>query len=205
MLVKEVRKITDRKVKVFLEDGASFVLYGAEAGKLGIHPGEDLPGETISRIREEILKKRSRLRCLNLLKASDRTQQQLRERLIRDGYPEDIISQALEYVASFHYTDDRRYAENYIRQMSGRKSTRQIEFELMKKGVDRETVRAALSAREEDEEDAEKEAVLALARKRGYNAETASREETARFFRYLAGKGFGYDLIQRVFSSGDQS
>ena len=196
MLVTEVKKFSDRKCRIFLEDGSSFVLYRAEAGKLGIHEQEDLSEETVLHIREDILKKRACLRCMNLLKDSDRTVKQLRERLERDAYPEDTIRHALDYVASFHYTDDQRYAQNYIRQMSGRKSRKQIEFELLKKGVDRETVRAALSEENEAGSSSETDAILALARKRGYDPETASREETAKLLRYLLGKGFGYESIR---------
>ena len=204
MLVTEVRKITDRKYRIRLEDGVSFVLYAAEVRKYRIRQQEDLAEETIRQIMEEVLKKRACLRCLNLLKTSDRTVQQLTGRLRLDGYPEEVIRCALDYVASFHYTDDRRYAQNYVRMMSARKSRRQIETELIGKGVDHEVVRAALceaDAEAEEEGGLEKEAILALARKRGYDPGKADRDETARFYRYLMGKGFGYESVRSAFSS----
>ena len=205
MLVTEVKKITDRKCRIRLEDGGSFVLYLAEVRKYRIQPQEDLPEETIRQITEEVLKKRACLRCLNLLKTSDRTVQQLTGRLRLDGYPEEVIRSALDYVASYHYTDDSRYAQNYVRMMSARKSRRQIEAELLGKGVDHEVVRAALCEADAEASDAgglEKEAILALARKRGYDPATAGRDETARFYRYLTGKGFGYETIRSVLSAG---
>ena len=196
MLVTDVKKITDRRNRICLEDGTSFVLYAAETRKLRIREQEDLPEEALRRIMEEILKKRACLRCMNLLMSRDRTVQQLRHRLMMDGYPEEIITGALEYVASYHYTDDSRFAQNYIRQMSGRKSRKQIEFELLKKGVDRDTVRTAFL--EEEDPNREEEAVLALARRRGYDPDTADEKESARFYRYLMGKGFGYEVIRRA-------
>ena len=57
MLVKEVRKINDRKRKVLFEDGFSFVLYSAEIHRFQIRSGEDVPEEVIRQICEEILKK----------------------------------------------------------------------------------------------------------------------------------------------------
>lgn len=198
MLVKEVRKINDRKRKVLFEDGFSFVLYSAEIHRFQIRSGEDVPEEVIRQICEEILKKRSRLRCLNLLKTSDRTVSWLKERLMRDGYPEEITQQALDYAASFHYTDDLRYTRNYIRQCAGRKSIKQIEYELINKGVDRETVRAALLEAREQDSDFEAEAIRALARKRGFDPEQAGREEYAKFVRHLSAKGFGMETIRRV-------
>lgn len=206
MLVTEVRKITDRRKKILLEDGTSFVLYNSEVRQFGIHENEELPDEMIRRIMEEILKKRACLRCMNLLKTQDRTVQQLRQRLLNDGYPDEIITRALEYVASYHYTDDMRFARNYFRQMSGRKSRRQIEFELLKKGVDRETVRAALCEAEEESgsgTNKEKEAILAIARKRNYDPETAGSKEAARLLRYLLNKGFAYESIREAIHFSD--
>ncbi len=205
MLVREVRKKTDKKMQILLEDGTDFVLYAGEVRRFGIRSGEELSDETYQQILEEILTKRSRLRCMNLLKTSDRTVGQLRDTLIRDGYPEAIIDQALNYVASYHYTDDARYAQNYIRQMSGRKSRKQIEFELMKKGVDRDTVRAALSVEPEDgsAEDPDVPAILNLARKRRFDPDTADKAESEKFIRYLLSKGFSFSSIRMAFSSAN--
>ena len=52
MLVKEVRKINDRKRKVLFEDGFSFVLYSAEIHRFQIRSGEDVPEEVIRQICE---------------------------------------------------------------------------------------------------------------------------------------------------------
>ena len=45
MLVTEVRKITDRKYRIRLEDGVSFVLYASEVRKYRIRQQEDLAKE----------------------------------------------------------------------------------------------------------------------------------------------------------------
>ena len=75
------------------------------------------------------------------------------------------------------------------------------EYELLKKGVDRETVRAALSEEGDPEHKTEEEAIRTLARKRGYEPDHATLEEKARFYRYLSGKGFGYESIRSVLES----
>ncbi len=202
MLIQEVAKKTDKKVRILLEDGTSFILYASEARKYGIREEEDLSDETIREIMDEVLTRRSRLRCMNLLKSSDRTVDQLRSTLVRDGYPEEIIDQALNYVASYHYTDDVRYARNFIRQMSGKRSRKQIEFDLMKRGVDRDTVRAALSEADEEspEEDPDIPAILAFARKRGFHPGTADQAQSEKMVRYLLGKGFSFSSIRSAFS-----
>ncbi|MCP6059851.1 hypothetical protein NL388_31820, partial [Klebsiella pneumoniae] len=63
---------------------------------------------------EEILPKRAKIRAMHLLQKREYTVAQLKEKLEKGCYPERIIEDALDYVASFHYTDDLRFALQYI-------------------------------------------------------------------------------------------
>ena len=206
MIAAEILRVTDRKRKIVLEDGSSFVLYAGELKKYHIREGEEIPEEVLAEIHDDVLVRRAKLRCMNLLKTSDRTVRQLRDRLRHDGYPEEIAEKALEYVASYHYTDDRRYAENFIRQQSGRKSRKVIILELEKRGVDSDVIREAYSAvgQENQEgdpflgESADLEAIRKLVQKRGYDAAHASWEEQQKLTGYLMRKGFEAADIRRV-------
>ena len=206
MIAAEILRVTDRKRKIVLEDGSSFVLYAGELRKYHIREGEEIPEEVLAEIHDDVLVRRAKLRCMNLLKTSDRTVHQLRDRLRHDGYPEEIAEKALEYVASYHYTDDRRYAENFIRQQSGRKSRKVIILELEKRGVDSDVIREAYSAvgQENQEgdpflgESADLEAIRKLVQKRGYDAVHASWEEQQKLTGCLMRKGFEAADIRRV-------
>ena len=206
MIAAEILRVTDRKRKIVLEDGSSFVLYAGELRKYHIREGEEIPEEVLAEIHDDVLVRRAKLRCMNLLKTSDRTVRQLRDRLRHDGYPEEIAEKALEYVASYHYTDDRRYAENFIRQQSGRKSRKVIILELEKRGVDSDVIREAYSAvgQENQEgdpflgESADLEAIRKLVQKRGYDAVHASWEEQQKLTGCLMRKGFEAADIRRV-------
>ena len=63
---------------------------------------------------QEVLPKRAKLRAMNLLQGREYTTSQLRTKLQQGYYPPEIIEQAIEYVAGFHYIDDLRYAVDYI-------------------------------------------------------------------------------------------
>ena len=52
--------------------------------------------------------------AMNLLTARDYTEKQLRDKLNKREYSSDEIQAAIDYVKSFHYVDDIRYAENYL-------------------------------------------------------------------------------------------
>ena len=55
---------------------------------------------------QEVLPKRAKLRAMNLLQGREYTTSQLRTKLQQGYYPPEIIEQAIEYEAGFHYKDD---------------------------------------------------------------------------------------------------
>lgn len=207
MRVERLQKITDRRYKVILEDGMSFPLYAGEVKKYHVADGEEIEDSVLREIMDDVLTRRAKLRCMNLLKSMDRTEGQLRSRLSQDGYPDMIADRAIEYVSSFHYIDDDRYALNYVRQMSGRRSRRQIESDLMKKGLDRDQIRTAFEelAQErmpgEEMEDPDVAAIRSIAGKRGFDPETADGETSWKFVRYLLRRGFGYSSVRQALGS----
>ena len=204
MRVTRLQKITDRRYKVFLEDGMSFPLYLGEVRKYHIAPDEEIADDILRELLDDVLTKRAKLRCMNLLKTMDRTEGQLRGRLSQDGYPDMIADRAIEYVSSYRYIDDSRYTLNYVRQMSGRRSRRQIESDLMNRGIDREQIRTAFAelAQErmpgEDADDPDITAIRALARKRGFDPRNADRETSEKFIRYLFRRGFDYSSVRQA-------
>ena len=85
-------------------------------------------------IQQEIIKK-AEAKALAILNYMDRTEFQLREKLKEGEFPPFAIEEAVEYVRSFHYIDDERYAENFIRRRKEEKSLFELRMELKKRGV----------------------------------------------------------------------
>ena len=75
----------------------------------------------------------------------DRTESQLCEKLRQNGYPEECVAAAVEYVKQYHYIDDLRYAKQYIRYHQQKKSSQRLKMDLMKKRVGREQIEQALA------------------------------------------------------------
>ena len=68
MLVTEIAEITKSKVKICIDYQISFALYKGELRKYGIKKEEELSEEIYNMILKEVLPKRAKLRCMNLLK-----------------------------------------------------------------------------------------------------------------------------------------
>ena len=194
MIVKAVVPVDKRKCKVFLEGDFAFVLYKSEAARLHIEEGNDLPAKTYEMIEEEILLKRARDRALYLLQSQGRTQAEMIKKLKDDGYSQSVTERVLSFLQEYHFIDDNAYTENYIHVNKGRKSKRQITYELQQKGVDRDQIRQMLEENPVDEE----ETVRALLKKKTGGRIPEDKKEIQKLAAFLGRKGFSFEVISRV-------
>lgn len=136
MLVKQIIKCGKSRSIVKLESGLSFPLYSSELEKFDTKEGEDLSDGSLETIMTQILPSRCIKRAMNLLQKKSFAEGELVRKLTDGGYPEEVTAKALEYVRSYGYIDDVRYASDYIRYHSSQgRGRNRIRAELMQKGI----------------------------------------------------------------------
>lgn len=197
MTVMEIVPFGKQKSKVILDEGFTLVLYKGELGKYRIRQGEELREETYKEILTEVLMKRARERVIYLLKASDKTEQELRQKLKEGYYPQEAIDYAIGFLKEYRYIDDERYGERYVEFHSERKSRRQIQYELQKKGLDKEVISDILEEHPIDEE----AQVLAYLEKKRKNISELDQKERSKIMAALGRKGFSFEVVNRVLGS----
>lgn len=203
MRITRIEELTKSRSKVYIDQEFAFVLYKGELRLNHIREGAELSEETYHTIMEEILPRRAKLRAMNLLKSREYTVAQLRRKLEQGQYPGQIIEKALDYVASFHYTDDLRYAVDYIVCHEESRSLRRIEQDLQGKGISKEIIRAAWEAWQEQGGGQDEEKMIrTLLKKRGFDSEIADYTERQRQAAFLMRKGFSGEIIRHVLFSG---
>lgn len=202
MTVTGIIELSKTRCKVEIDDQFAFVLYKGELSLYHIREGHDIPEDDYHIIMEEMLPKRARLRAMNLLKTKEYTTHQLREKLKQGLYPEQIVEDALTYVASFRYIDDLRYALDYITSHEDVRSQRRIEQDLLQKGIEHDTIRQAWYQWEANggKQD-ELLMIQTLLDKKHYNAATADYKEKQRIYAFLLRKGFTSSTISRALST----
>lgn len=196
MQIIRIAELDKKRIKVVLEDRTYFPLYKAEQRRYDLTEGEEISREQFQEIRDEILIKRARKRTMHLLERMDRTEAQLRDKLRQGYYPEDVIEDAIAYVKSYHYVDDLRYAQNYVRSRKEQKSQRKLQMELLAKGVSKQKIQQALE--EEYQQENERELILRWIEKKQYCAQEADLKEKRRMYQFLLRKGFQSDDILHV-------
>ena len=196
MQIIRISELDKKRVKIVLEDGTCFLLYKAAQRRYDLTEGEELLEQQFLQIREEILIRRARKRAMHLLERMDRTEAQLREKLRLGYYPEDVIEDAVAYVKSYHYVDDLRYAQNYVRARKEQKSQKKLQMELLAKGVPKQMAQQALE--EEYQQENERQLILKWIEKKQYCAQEADMKEKRRMYQFLLRKGFQPDDILHV-------
>ena len=199
MKITGIEELTKSRYRIYIDEEFAFVLYKGELRLYKIAVDEELGEADYREIMKVLLPKRAKLRAMNLLTAKEYTVKQLRDKLKEGGYPEPIIEEALDYVASYHYTDDLRYAVGYITDHESTRSRRRIEQDLIGKGIDSATLeRAWLQWEEQGGEQDETAMIQALLEKKHYDPETADDKEKQRMYGFLMRKGFSGEAVRKA-------
>ncbi len=204
MKINEIEEFSKTKCKLIFEDLSTIVLYKKDLKRYSLSEGAELSNTQLKLLMEEILPYRAKSRCMKLLQSKDYTEAEIRNKLRGDGYPETVIEIAVEYLYSFHYLDDARYAEAYYRSRCVRKSKKQIIIELQQKGINKELIvdtleRVCSDSPEEDE----LQCILKLLVKKKYNDGEADIKEREKVKAYLFRKGFQIDNINTCMRNFD--
>ena len=197
MTVTAIREIAKSRVLVSVDETFAFVLYKGELRSYGLKEGQEITEEAYRDIMENLLPRRAKLRAMNLLKNRSYTEKQLYDKLKAGDYPEEIIEQALDYVRSYHYIDDRQYAEDYIEYHKESRSRSRILRDLVQKGISIELAGEVYEEKAgEDRTELEKEQILNLMYKKNFIPNEATFEEKQKFSALLYRKGFQVDTIR---------
>lgn len=191
------------RVAVYLNDRFAFVLYKGELSQYGLDTGSLVDDELYERILNETLIPRAKKRGMNLLMKMDRTESDIRRKLSEGGYPDEAVDAATEYLRSFKYIDDSRYAGEYIRCNSASKSRKQIIMKLSEKGIAKDVIEEAFAAYEEEFGESASDTQNALIRKLimkrcPLGVEDIDYETKQKLFAYMYGKGFSVSDVEHV-------
>lgn len=193
-----ITKLSMGRCQVEVDGELRFALYAGELRAYGMEEGAEISGEALDEMFSDVLTKRAKSRCMNLLKSRPYTEHQLREKLRQGLYPETVADAALEYVKSFRYIDDRRYVKDYIAYYGESRSRGRITQDLLRKGIAKELVDEA--CREDPAEELPDETVLMerWLQKKHYDREHADYRERQKMGAFLYRKGFSPDQIEGV-------
>lgn len=142
-------------------------------------------------MQDELLE--AKKKAMSLLEYADRTEWQLRDKLMAKGFDEEAVDGAVEYVKSFHYIDDLRYAIHFVETHHEQRSIMRLRQDLSQRHVPDEYIDIALEGLEEGDSAALQAAVRKLTKGRT----DFSYEERQKIAGKLYRKGFRANDIKR--------
>lgn len=196
--ILQVEALGKGKCRVTFENGTVCLMYKSEMRSFSITEGAYITEEDFEKLLSEVIGKRAKKRAMYLLEQMDRTEKQLREKLLSNEYPPCCIENAIDYVKSFHYLDDYRYACNMIRYSGERMSRGQLRQKLLSKGVQRDLIEAAM---EEEYRADEMNQIQKLLIKRKYDPEQNDQKEMQKTYQFLLRRGFKSSDILKAMKS----
>lgn len=176
-----------RKLKrIYIDEEYKFSLYEKEIYIYQLKLGKEITHEVYLQIMEDTIYKRGKRKALNLLKRMDYTEGELRSKLKKSEFTQDMIDRVIAYIHSYHYLDDERYANRYIVNKTSNKSIRQIKMELLNKGIDKELIEEQLEKNCTSDEAAIQQAIS----KKTKDITALTLKEKQKIAAYLYRKGF---------------
>ncbi len=152
-------------------------------------------GQDISEERRRRKNRPVRDFALSLLERSDKTAQEMRQKLREREYQQEEIEETLAFLEEYHYVDDEEYVRRYIRSYGARKSVLRIRTELEKRGISRERIDAGLEEIPVDEE----AQIADWIRKKGYDTDQGLEpHEYRKLAAALGRRGYSFDMINKV-------
>ncbi len=202
MLVTDVVELDKKRSKVFLDGEFAFVLYKGELRDYKIKVGSDLTQNAYEEITGTVLSKRVKLRAMNLLQKKDYTEKQLRDKLSEGLYSQELMDEAIDYVKSFKYIDDDRFARDYITYHMSMRSKNRIIQDLVQKGIKKDYLMPIIEEIYEESgvnngEDVELEQIRKLLEKKHYDKDMEFKEKQ-KIMAFLMRRGYSMDKIKHA-------
>ncbi|WP_456428377.1 RecX family transcriptional regulator [Rhodocaloribacter sp.] len=193
------KKDPDR-VSVFLDGAFAFGVHVDVALAFGLAPGRALTEAECEEILAADAVFRAKSAAFHYLAYRARTEREVRRKLSGKGFEEGVIDEVVGRLHTLGYLDDEAYARTYVRaRFAGRGyGPQRIRAELLRRGVDRAHIDAALDELL-DEDD-----VVARARRHAAKrwprlaAEPDPRKRRKKLTDFLVRRGFSFDVVRRV-------
>lgn len=198
MYISKIEKDNKKRYRIYGEESFLFTLYAGELKRYNISEGMNIDNNIIDYIFTDVIHKRAKSRALFLLDRKPYSENMMRRKLLSNGYPDSIVDDVVSFLVRYNYLNDYEYTLMYIRSCSGKKSKKQIIYNLMNKGIDKEIIINAMD--DENLAFSENNCLEKQFRKYVLDKDISDPKVKQKVFRHFYGKGFSIDSINRLLS-----
>lgn len=190
----KTRRHLGERVNVFVGEKFSFAIDANLAARRGLCAGRTLDNQELSALLQEDGDAKAYARALHFLGYRPRSAGEIRVRLKRDDWPEEVIERVIERLQREKLLNDAHFAALWVenRTLSRPRGARMLKQELRQKGVDKEDIEAALP----DDEIELENAIEALRPKLRLWEKLETRERERKMIEFLQRRGFNFSVAR---------
>lgn len=184
------------RCNIFIDGEYSFSVSTETVYKFYLKTGKEISEEEITAIKEDGERTSVLNRATEYLSKAYKTRKQVKDYLLKKGYSDDAVYYAVSRLTETGYINDSEYARRYFETASKNQGKKLSAYKLMAKGVRKDVIDEAY----EKAAVPSKENAAAVAEKYMRNKEI-NKENLAKTYRYLIGRGFSYDEASEAISA----
>ncbi|NLC68637.1 MAG: regulatory protein RecX [Clostridiaceae bacterium] len=182
--------------RIQVDDSYSFSVSEDDYFKFSLYEKEELTEEEISNIKNAADFMQAKSRAWKFISFKFRTEKEVRLKLEKEGFNEDIIQNVLDELKADGYINDRLYVRKYLhdRGKLNPKSKRRLIQELKARGIKKELILEGLEELKIDN-------ILVaegLVRKKFKDYDFTKKRVERQVYRYLQYRGFNDEEIRTV-------
>jgi len=204
-----IQKRRKNRVSIYIDGKYSFSLDYDNLARSNLHVGDEIEEKKIEKLVKKDEFSRARDYAYLLISYRDRSEYELRRRLLDKDYCNHTVNEVLGFFKKEGLVNDRVFVNKYLENVILNKPMGRIKVvnELRSKMISREIIDELLDEKlgiEEEKRLAKKAALKKVKALLNYPEETARR----RLFTHLRNRGFQYDIIndtvKEIFSGNIQ-
>jgi len=200
----KITKISQQKrnsrVNIYLDDKFGFGLSKKTLVDFDLFVGKNLNQKKIKKILEKDQRIKALEKSFRLLGIRPRSQKELEKKLKEKGFSDKIIKETFKKLKDYGYLDDKKFAQLWLemKKLSG-KGKFFIRKELKEKGIEENLAKKILARYSPKEEI--NVAYNLIKRKINKYKNLKSLEKKQKIARYLATRGFSWEIINEVLNN----
>jgi len=202
VIISDIIEFDKKRSKVYIDGEFAFLLYKGELRDYSIKINNELSENSYEAITKELLPKRATKRAMNLLQKKDYTEKQLRDKLSEGLYSDEAMDAAIDYVKSYRYLDDRRFARDYVVYHIETRSKNRVVNDLSSKGISKQIIIDTFEELENEGvfgniSENELNQITNLLNKKHYRSDMEYKDKQ-KILAFLLRKGYDMDLIKKA-------
>jgi len=149
----EPQKKHKNRSSVFLDGHFAFGISDFDVLRYRLKEGQDLSENDLKTIQNEVLFQDAKQYALKLLDRQSYTEKALYRKMADRGCEPSAITKTVSFLKEYGYLDDAAYARHYFESALrvGKSGMRKIRYDLIEKGIDRNTLEEIISEFDESQ------------------------------------------------------